>query len=110
MNDFNGKFMFVCNFAHEFVLTYRKAHGQPALGFVFVDANPSYAAVKRDAEAWFPLIQPGGMMAGTLYRNTGDSIGVKRAVDEFGLSRDVQVRYFLDWISEDIIWVIEKPN
>lgn len=49
-------------------------------------------------------------MAGTLHRNTGDSIEVKRAVDEFALSRNVQVRSFSDGISRDIIWVTEKPN
>jgi hypothetical protein len=102
--------MFVRDFAHEFALTYRKAHGQPAPGFVFVDANPAYAAVKRDVEAWVPLIEPGGMVAGTLYRDKGDSIGVKRAVDEFALSRNVKVRSFLDGNSKDIIWIIEKPN
>lgn len=109
-NEFNGKFMFIRDFAHEFAVTYRKAQGQPAPGFVLVDANPAYASVRRDIEAWYPLIQPGGMIAGTLYRNEGDSIGVKRAVDEFARSQNVHVRSFTDHNSKDIIWVIEKPN
>ena len=55
------------------------------IGFVFIDGDHSYEAVKADIAAWMPRIKPGGFLAGHDY---GDAHpGVKRAVLEaFGES------------------------
>lgn len=51
-----------------------------SLGFVYIDANHSFAGALRDLEAWTPKIKPGGIMAGHDYN---EIYGVKRAVDQF---------------------------
>lgn len=69
-----------------------------SLDFVFVDADHSYAGVKRDLEAWLPKIRKGGFM-------TGHDIhfeGVKKAVDEaFGDAylTDGWDRNYLWWVA-----------
>jgi hypothetical protein len=103
--EFERQFMFIRDFSTEFALTYKKATGQPRPAFVLIDANPSYLSVKADLEAWYPLLAPGGLMAGTLYRNDGDSIQVKRAVDEFARGRQLTVHLF-----EDSLWAFKKLN
>lgn len=50
-----------------------------SVDFVFIDADHSYAAVKRDIDVWLPKVKPGGMIAGHDY---GEPCGVKQAVDE----------------------------
>jgi hypothetical protein len=105
---FEGKFMFIRDFAHEFAVTYKKAAGQPAPGFVFLDANPSYTSVMKDLEAWYPLVQPGGLVAGSLFRDEGSSIGVKRAVSEFSERNGIVVWTFQDIGSGDTIWGMVK--
>ncbi len=49
-----------------------------AFDFVYIDADHSYEAVKRDIAAWLPKIKPGGIIAGH------DRVreGVHRAVAE----------------------------
>ena len=56
-----------------------------SLDWVYIDADHSYGAVKRDLEAYYPLVKSGGLLAGDDYglddRWFGQ--GVTRAVDEF---------------------------
>lgn len=49
-----------------------------SLDFVFIDANHHYEFVKKDIEAWYPKVKPGGTIAGHDYIRE-----VKQAVDEF---------------------------
>ena len=54
--------------------------------FVFIDAEHSYEAVKRDIGLWYPKIRSGGLLAGHDYghpKNARGLFGVDRAVDEF---------------------------
>ena len=60
-----------------------------SLDFVFIDADHSYEAVKEDLEAWFPKMKDGGTIAGHDYGNPTN--GVKPAVDEFFLEKDLEV-------------------
>ena len=53
--------------------------GRP-LDMVFIDADHTYEAVKRDIQLWSPLIAPGGLISGHDYGEEWP--GVKRAVDE----------------------------
>jgi hypothetical protein len=50
-----------------------------ALDFVFIDADHSYAGVKRDIEAWTPKVRKGGAVMGHDY-DRKDSVA--KAVDE----------------------------
>lgn len=52
------------------------------LDFVFLDADPSYEAVRRDLETWFPKVKRHGVLGGHNYLN-GNCPGVRRAADEF---------------------------
>merc|ERR1712196_760243 len=46
--------------------------------FVYVDANHRYEAVLADVRGWWPLLMPGGILAGSNYRNDADThIGVR---------------------------------
>ena len=50
-----------------------------SVDFVFIDADHSYEAVKKDIEAWIPKIRKNGIISGHDY---SDPSGVKQAVDE----------------------------
>ncbi|HMS55783.1 MAG TPA: class I SAM-dependent methyltransferase [Fimbriimonadaceae bacterium] len=50
-----------------------------SLDFIFIDADHSYPAVKRDIRNFLPKVKPGGILAGHDY---GHSPQVRRAVDE----------------------------
>jgi predicted O-methyltransferase YrrM len=52
-----------------------------SLDFVFIDANHTYEAVKRDIDAWLPKMKPGGIISGHDYTVWGD-FGVIQAVTE----------------------------
>lgn len=49
-----------------------------SVDFVFIDADHSYEAVKRDIAAWRPKVKPGGVIAG----HDRVRVGVGRAVVE----------------------------
>lgn len=56
------------------------------LDFVFLDADHCYESACADLAAWWPLIKPGGIMAGHDYLDgevNDSSFGVKQAVTEF---------------------------
>lgn len=55
------------------------------LDVVFIDAEHSLDAVKRDINAWLPKIRPGGIIAGHDYSHPG----VRRAVDHY-IGREVK--------------------
>jgi predicted O-methyltransferase YrrM len=64
---------------------------------VYIDADHSYEAVKRDIEIWLPRIRKGGIIGGHDYETAG-KFGVKRAVDErFGKP---------DMVFEDTSWLV----
>jgi len=53
------------------------------LDFVFIDGNHDYEYIKQDIELWFPKVKTGGLFSGHDYnRSDGQSMGVKKAVDE----------------------------
>ncbi len=63
-----------------------------SLDFVFLDARPTYEAVRVDLAAWWPKLRPGGLFAG---HNYAWSPGLRAAVDQFvaerGLGRAFRV-------------------
>ena len=78
------------------------------LDFVFVDADHRYEYVKEDM-AWWEKIKPCGLFFGHDYngiierRTKGRRWGVKKAVDEFALENELEVR-----THASLIWSILK--
>jgi hypothetical protein len=57
-----------------------------AFDAVYIDANHSKEAALADIAAWWPLVRPGGVLAGHDYlsgEKNGVKFGVKDAVEEF---------------------------
>jgi SAM-dependent methyltransferase len=56
-----------------------------SLDWVYIDADHSYEAVKRDLEAYYRVVKPGGYLAGDDYgqEDRWFGQGVTQAVDEF---------------------------
>jgi len=52
------------------------------LDIVFIDADHSYDAVRKDIDLWLPKIREGGILAGHDYIDYIE-YGVKKAVDEY---------------------------
>lgn len=60
------------------------------IDIIFIDADHSYEAVKKDLEAWYPKVKRNGIIAGHDY--LGDHWpGVKKAVDEFFVDKNTTV-------------------
>jgi hypothetical protein len=57
----------------------RKDVEEHRIGFIYIDADHSYGSVRADLEAWWPVLRPGGIMAG----HDWNWSGVERAVMEF---------------------------
>lgn len=53
----------------------------PGLAFVYVDADHSYEAVKKDINNWWPRIRHGGILCGHDYGKPETGVGL--AVSEF---------------------------
>jgi predicted O-methyltransferase YrrM len=60
---------------------------------VFIDADHSYEAVKADLEAWYPKVQPGGMIAGhdVVWTDPVSQRGVIRAIREFFADKPLEI-------------------
>jgi hypothetical protein len=82
-----------------------------ALDFVYIDARHDYPSVLEDLEAWYPLVRPGGIIAGHDYIDghfAAGEFGVKSAVDRFFADRDLAVHPTLlddPWLT----WLVEVP-
>jgi hypothetical protein len=63
--------------------------------YIYIDADYSYEATKKDLENFFPKLRPGGIIAGNAYyQNFFDNIGVSKAVDEFRDKNKDKIRDF----------------
>ena len=83
-----------------------------SLDFVYLDARHSYEGVAEDLEVWFPLVRPGGLMAGHDY-NDGVFVegvhGVRSAVDEFFGARAIPVRHTYTDLP-NASWIAQIPR
>ena len=61
--------------------------------FIYIDADHSYEAVKKDLENWFPKLKSGGVFAGHDYCEKA-GFGVIKAVDEFKASKVDEIKDF----------------
>jgi cephalosporin hydroxylase len=70
------------------------------LHFVFLDDEHSYDHVRKELAAWWPLVLPGGMIAGDDYKPEFN--GVIAAVDQFAQDKGLKV------VTTDSTWKIQK--
>lgn len=61
------------------------------LDFVFLDADHSYEAVRRDLEVWFPKVKKRGVLGGHDYLHA-DFPGVRRAADEYFMEQELPLQ------------------
>jgi len=99
-----------------------------SVDFVFIDAGHDECSVRRDVEAWWPKVRPGGLMAGDDYVDADAAMemysqnwsrcangevrpgAVRTAVDGFAASRGLRVSVFrLRFSSLSPQWLIFKP-
>jgi len=65
-----------------------------SLDYVYLDADHSYMAVKKDLESWFKKIKVGGILSGHDYLDgkiSAGDFGVKSAVDEFVKNNNIKL-------------------
>lgn len=75
---------------------------------VYLDGAHDYENVKTDIAAWWPLVRPGGVLAGDDY-DTVEHPGVIQAVNEFAEEGGHVVRLTTDY-NRFPSWYIEKPE
>ena len=64
---------------------------------IYIDASHDYEDVRDDILSYWPLVKPGGMLIGDDYG--GWWKGVTRAVDEFGETRQTEIRGHGKWLA-----------
>jgi predicted O-methyltransferase YrrM len=60
-----------------------------SVDLVFVDADHSYDAVRRDIRAWAPKLRPGGLLSGHDWGWIGVSVAVREAFGRVGLFESI---------------------
>ena len=82
-----------------------------SLDFVYLDARHDAASVTDDLRSWWPLVRPGGLIAGHDYLDgtlPEGVFGVRSSVDAFFANLDIDVHATTDdapWPS----WLVRKP-
>jgi hypothetical protein len=74
------------------------------LDFIFIDADHSYEAVKKDLMLWYEKVRAGGIVGGDDY--VGIWPGVKKAVDEFFTPIGLRINQDKE---QPRIWWVQKP-
>lgn len=76
--------------------------------FVYIDGNHEYEYVTKDLNLWYPKVRGGGILCGHDYGNEPTWMGVKKAVDEFALAKNLVVNHKEDWYTHVHDWWIDK--
>lgn len=102
-----------------------KKFGKESLDFAYIDARHDYCGVLEDLEHYYPLIKPGGVIAGNDYLIAADTkdgqdwglcmngtrvdSSVKGAVDDFFIAKGltISVTYATEHQFRD--WMVHKP-
>jgi predicted O-methyltransferase YrrM len=61
--------------------------GERTCSLVYLDANHTYEHVLADLHAWYPMVRPGGLLAGHDLNSKGHNCGVRQAVADFVAAR-----------------------
>lgn len=77
----------------------------PHIGFVYIDGDHREDAVADDIATWWPLLKPGGILAGHDF--CPPYPGVEAAVRPFAEENDLTVNVVYDVDSHS--WYVEKP-
>ncbi len=81
------------------------------LDFVYVDGNHYYEYVQKDIELYYPKLKEGGLMGFHDFVDSSSTNGVKRAVEEFFGSRNIEISSGVSQVGTHIVpeaWII-KP-
>lgn len=76
------------------------------VGFVYIDGDHTYGAVQEDVNIWWPLVKPGGLLAGDDFGVIHP--GVKQAVMEFAERIGLPIYTISDY-NRELSWYIQKP-
>lgn len=76
------------------------------VGFVYIDGDHSQLSVAQDIQIWWPLIHPGGILAGDDFGIQHP--GVKEAVLSFIDLVKLSVYTISDY-NRELSWYIQKP-
>lgn len=106
---YEGRYVLVRDFSHSFAETYRSGGTAPGLpSFIYIDANHAEKAVERDLSLWWPLLAPGGVLAGSTYTNDATGrIRVQSVVDQFAAKNRLSLYLTHDDVPPS--WFIFKP-
>jgi len=82
---YEGRYVLVRDFSHSFAEVFRSGGTAPGLPtFIYIDANHAEKALERDLSLWWPLLAPGGVLAGSTYTNDATGrVAVQAVVDRF---------------------------
>lgn len=98
---------FIKSPSYEAATYFRRGEPLPSeVGFVYIDADHSYEAVKEDVLLWWPLIHAGGLLAGDDFGVVHP--GVKKAVMEFADLVNLPIYTISDY-NRELSWYIQKP-
>ena len=92
MAKYPGRYQIVRGFSAKVGIEFTKQN--TVFDFVYMDGNHSYESTRIDLETWYPLVRDGGLMSGHDYLDAdnacGSRFGVKSAVDEFIIDKNVR--------------------
>jgi glycosyltransferase involved in cell wall biosynthesis len=80
--NFEGKISLNRKYSHDAANDYPDKY----FDYIYLDADHTYEAVKRDLDAWWPKLKPGGIIGSHDYMEfnlNGMEFGVIKAIDEF---------------------------
>ncbi len=95
-----------------------------SIDFIYVDARHDYCGVKEDLEHYWPILKPGGIMAGHDYNENSEvpgqdwglcadgsrnELAVKGAVNEFFLSKGLTIAVTYYRQENYMSWMVHKP-
>lgn len=78
------------------------------IDFIYLDANHSLEAVKKDLEAWYPKLKVGGIMAGHDYLNP--DYGVEQSARAFCHKIGTDIYTIPEQHSWDANFIFRKPK
>lgn len=101
-----------------------KKFEKESIDFIYIDARHDYCGVKEDIEHYWPILKPGGIMAGHDYNEnseirgqdwglcgdgTRNELAVKGAVNDFFLPKGltISVTYYRE--RNFMTWMVQKP-
>jgi hypothetical protein len=101
-----------------------KKFEKESIDFIYVDARHDYCGVKEDLEHYWPILKPGGIMAGHDYmensevRNqdwglcedgTRNEMAVKGAVNDFFVPKGLTISVTYIKRRQKSTWMVQKP-